>query len=157
MTVARPRQAVCSVRDACRRLRQAGHTGAAAAGVGRQVEQGQASAGLELGGRETCAPRAVGRAGPGQVERAARDILQGRVLVAMVGDSRFRPAIPAPVSRRQGGSEQAAAVAGGRGHGEPARASGRGDGETGLARGDILKINPARGCTLGLRNSHDIR
>lgn len=102
-------------------------------------------------------PEPWGGLGLDQVERAARDILRGRALVAMVGGSRFRPAIPAPVSRRQGGSEQAAAVAGGRGHGEPARASGRGDGETGLARGDILKINPARGCTLGLRNSHDIR
>lgn len=63
VTVARPRQAVCSVRDACRRLRQAGHTGAAAAGVERQEEQGQASAGLELGGRET-RPRTPSR-GPG--------------------------------------------------------------------------------------------
>lgn len=147
MTVARPRQAVCSVRDACRRLRQAGHTGAAAAGVGRQVEQGDPPA----------HPEPWGGLGLDQVERAARDILRGRALVAMVGGSRFRPAIPAPVSRRQGGSEQAAAVTGGRGHGEPARASGRGDGEKGLACGDILKINPARGCALGLRNSHDIR
>lgn len=121
--------------------------------------RGSRGRGGEAGGagRPARAPRAVGRAGPGQVECAARDILRGRALVAMVGGSRFRPAIPAPVSRRQGGSEQAAAVTGGRGHGEPARASGRGDGEKGLARGDILKINPARGCTLGLRNSHDIR
>lgn len=102
-------------------------------------------------------PEPWGGLGLDQVERAARDILRGRALVAMVRGLRFRPAIPAPVSRRQGGSEQAAAVTGGRGHGEPARASGRGDGEKGLARGDILKINPARGCTLGLRNSHDIR
>lgn len=46
------------------------------------------------------------------MERAARDILWGRALVPMVRGLRFRPAIPAPVSRRQGGSEQAAAVAG---------------------------------------------
>lgn len=114
MTVARPRQAVCSVRDACRRLRQAGHTGAAAGGVGRQVEQGQASAGLELGGRET-RPRTPSR-GPGWAwtrwsARPGTSSGAGRS-VAMARGSRFRPAIPAPVSRRQGGSEQAAAVAG---------------------------------------------
>lgn len=76
--------------------------------------RGSRGRGGEAGGagRPARAPRAVGRAGPGQVERAARDILRGRALVAMVGGSRFRPAIPAPVSRRQGGSEQAAAVTG---------------------------------------------
>lgn len=158
MTVARPRQAVCSVRDACRRLRQAGHTGAAAGGVGRQVEQGQASVGLELGGRETrprTPSRGPGWAWPGGARGQGHPPGQG---ARPHGKGFAFQASDSSAGVAESGRERAGRRSrGGRGHGEPARASGRGDGETGLARGDILKINPARCCTLGLRNSHDIR